>query len=834
MPKSSTSQIESDAQPLSPNTAVSAYQQDAMDRLLKQVHDLSQRNAALEQALQQIQTSKSWRLTEPLRQAAHIKRELFPLFRFRSQRFQLSPGRSMDLDSGSFKVIGPSPTILMHSASGVPGGWVRVRARLAPRGLSFYLYYKTAEGFSGRERALLNFFESGDNSALLRLPDSVKELRLDPFEAKEPFRVELFEVQELGKVQVAWAIFVKHARAAFSNPHAFRARLVKAWKVFRQGGLMALRAKLLQREYSPDYQEWVQKYDTLTDADRQAIRVQCDSFVSKPLISVVMPVFNTPGQWLEKAIASVERQLYPNWELCIADDASSDPQVRQILSAAQQRNPRIRVVYREKNGHISEASNSALQIAKGEFVALLDHDDELSEHALYMVVQLLNEHPETDMIYSDEDKMNVLGQRLNPYFKCDWNPDLFLQQNYICHLGVYRRTLLRQLGGFRAGFEGAQDWDLAWRVAERCGEDRIRHIPHVLYHWRLIEGSTAASASFKPYALEAQRRCVSEHLQRIGVQGAHVSILESIAHLRVEFPLPEVAPLVSIIIPTRDQLLYLRRCVESISAKSDYKNFEIIIVDNGSKEQATLEYLDELQKAGRARVLRDERPFNYSRLNNLAARQARGEVLAFLNNDLEVITPGWLREMLALLLRPGIGAVGARLLYPSELLQHAGVIMGINGVAGHNHKGIERYNPGYWNRAILTQNLSGVTAACMLIRREAFETVGGFDEGTLAVAFNDVDLCLKLRSRGYKITYTPYAELYHYESVSRGYETTPEKFVRFEGEVETMKQRWGAVLDKDPYYSPNLTLLNEDFGMAFPPRVKKPWTGLARSGDSRK
>jgi len=382
---------------------------------------------------------------------------------------------------------------------------------------------------------------------------------------------------------------------------------------------------------------------------------------------------------------------------------------------------------------------------------------------------------------------------------------------------------LSRWGDFRSGFDGAQDWDLFLRIADATSAERIRHIPHILYHWRVIEGSTAQSTGAKPYVLEAQRKSVQEHLTRMGESGATVEILESISHMRVRRAVPSPEPLVSLIIPTKDKVELVSRCVQGILENTSYRNVEVIIVDNRSEEQETFDFFKEVSCDPRVVIHRDDGPFNFSRLNNDAVKIAKGEILGFLNNDLEVIEPDWLAEMVVHAVRPRVGAVGARLLYPNGLLQHGGVVLGIGGVAGHNHKGILRHDPGYFNRAILPQNLSAVTAACMLVRKEVFAEVGGFEEGALAVAFNDVDICLKIRSKGYLVTYTPYAELYHHESASRGYETTPEKFARFEGEIETMRIRWKDVLDNDPYYNSNLTLLSEDFSFAFPSRAKKPW-----------
>jgi glycosyltransferase involved in cell wall biosynthesis len=531
-----------------------------------------------------------------------------------------------------------------------------------------------------------------------------------------------------------------------------------------------------------------------------------------------MPTYNAEPQWLIEAIESVREQLYPHWELCIADDASTDPRVRPILERYAAVDTRIKVVFRKSNGHISIASNSALELASGEYIALLDHDDLLSEHALFCVADVIACQPEAQLIYSDEDKIDIARRRLDPYFKCDWNEDLFLSHNMICHLAVYRAKMVDELGGFREGFDGAQDYDLALRCIERIESRHIVHIPRVLYHWRVHENSTAIGGSAKPYALEAGKKAISEHLQRRGINGA-VELLTDLRMYRVRYQLPKPLPMVSVIILTRNRFRFLQKCIDSILKKTTYPNYEIVIVDNGSDEPEILRYFQSFKANSKVRISHDERPFNFSSLNNDAVTSASGAVIALLNNDIEVISPEWLTEMVSHALRPDVGAVGAKLWYPNERLQHAGIVLGIGGVAGHAHKSLKRYQKGYYARESILQSFSAVTAACLVIRKEIFEKIGGFNED-LQVAFNDVDLCLRIREAGFRNIWTPYAELYHYESATRGYEDTSEKQIRFLKESAYMKQRWGDVLLNDPAYSPNLTLEHQDFSLAWPPRVE--------------
>ena len=568
------------------------------------------------------------------------------------------------------------------------------------------------------------------------------------------------------------------------------------------------------------YGRWIAAYDTVTPDDIAVMRRITLTLPKRPLISVVMPVYNTPERPLREAIESVRAQTYGHWELCIADDHSTDIHVRRVLSEYMKADHRIKVINRAENGHISRASNSALQIVAGEWIALLDHDDRLAPHALFCVADALNRHPKAKLIYSDEDKIGRDGKRRDPYFKCDWNPDLFLSHNLIAHLAVYRSDIVHDIGGFRVGFEGAQDYDLALRYVERLEASEIHHIPQVLYHWRMLSGSTSIQADEKPYAMAAGARALNEYLQRKGLRtkADYVNV-----GYRVRYELPQSVPNVTIIIPTHNGCDLLQRCVSSILTRTTYSNYEILIIDNGSDDSDTPCYLNELRKLKNVKIMRDERPFNYSALNNSAVAVASGSIVALVNNDIKVISSDWLGEMVSLALQPGVGAVGARLWYRDDRIQHAGVIVGLGGVAGHAHKFLRRGLPGHFHRANLLQSFSVVTAACLVVRKNVYLEVGGLNERDLAIAFNDIDFCLKLREAGYRNVWSPYAELYHDESASRGTENTPQKRARFASEVHYMRKRWAKRLDCDPAYSPNLSLDREDFSLAFPPRAEKPW-----------
>jgi GT2 family glycosyltransferase len=565
------------------------------------------------------------------------------------------------------------------------------------------------------------------------------------------------------------------------------------------------------------YDLWVRQYDTLDDATRQAIAARLARLEHPPLISLIMPVYNTPDQFLRAAVDSIRNQIYSHWELCIADDCSTEPHVGQILDEMAAADARIRVVRRSENGHISATSNSALEMATGDYVACVDHDDVLPEHALALSAIELAAHPDAGILYSDEDKLDHAGRRCDPFFKPDYDPLLLMGQNYVCHLCIFRRDLVTRVGGYREGFEGSQDWDLVLRVAELVEPAQVRHLPHVLYHWRQHDASTASALAAKPYAAEAGRRAVIEHLDRTGRTGT-VTRRPHAGHgfLRVAWDTPDPLPLVSVIIPTRDGHV-LRRCLESLLSLTTYPEFEVVVVDNSSRALPTLEFLRAYE--GRITVMRDERPFNYPALNNAAVTRTTGDVVCLLNDDTEVISGDWLTEMVSQVVQPEVGAVGAKLYYDDGRIQHGGVVLGIHGVAGHPQRGWDRLSAGYFGHLGVAQNLSAVTAACMVVRRAAWDEVGGLDEVNLPVAFNDVDFCLRLRAAGWRVVWTPYAELFHHESVSRGPDHVGPRAAEFVRETEYMLSHWAGTLSSDPFYNPNLTLVGEDFSLAWPPRV---------------
>lgn len=602
------------------------------------------------------------------------------------------------------------------------------------------------------------------------------------------------------------------------QPWQFRRLLRQVQTSLKTGGVRGLVHRLREQTFATsDYRRWVQAYDALTEADRAAIRRHIARLAYKPLISVVMPTYNTPERWLRLAIESVRKQLYPHWQLCIADDASSQPQVRRVLEEYRSQDVRITVAWRERNEHISAASNSALALVHGEFIALLDHDDELSELALYLVAVALNAHPETDVLYSDEDKIDDSGWRYDPYFKPDWNPELFVGQNFLSHLGVYRAARVKEVGGFRVGYEGSQDWDLAMRIIEHIPTSRIHHIPKVLYHWRAVFGSTALAMHQKDYASKAQAKLLADHFQR---KGENVELLPvGTSFWRVKYPLPQPAPLVSLVVTSRSQEGSLRRCVESVCRKTDYPSFELIIISDQPADSRTCAFLKDLAGERAVTFVQVAASSNEAMRQNLAVRRAHGTVMGFLDSTLEVIAPDWLTEIVSHALRPEVGAVGAMLYAPDDTILHAGLILDPEDGIGFAYAGKPRGYAGQVGRAWLSQNLSAISTTCLILRRQLFEEVGGFDETIPSYPWRSVDFCLKLKERGYRNVWTPYAELYCYETREKEWR----RIADGQEELARLQQRWGALLSCDPAYNPNLAVDRESFTLAFPPRVQGPW-----------
>ncbi|WKD48792.1 glycosyltransferase family 2 protein [Microbulbifer spongiae] len=734
----------------------------------------------------------------------------------------LEPFAEIELVNGwesglQWRSLGADPQFSLPGRRLLPG-WYMLELRLVHNQVSANasLYVDSGLGFSEEERYSLNCSSDRIVKRLLYFPKGVRTLRFDPMEDTGLFSIGhlqlIFLLPRFAHGLMAKRLIARHHSFRSFNRGEVLVRLKADASALRCNWInlgLARYAETFNRKCrGRAYREWIDQVEAL-----QLPSAQFATQIDGPLISIVLPTYNTRIEFLRACIDSVLAQSYTKWQLCIADDASTDLKVRECLSVYQDKDSRIQVVFRTKNGHISVASSSALELTTGDYIAFLDHDDTLPPHALQRVCEEIGKSPQAQLIYSDEDKINRAGYRFDPHFKPDWNPDLLLSNNYICHFTVLRADLVRKVGGLRSGVEGAQDHDLLLRCLPYLNAGNVVHIPEILYHWRAIEGSTALDCSEKSYTSEAGMKVLSNYLEseKLDAQVEQGFVPNT---YRICWNLPKKRPLVSLLIPTRDHYDILQPCVDKILSLTDYPNFELLILDNQSSCQKTLNYLEKVRTDPRVRVCCWDYSFNYSAINNFGVSQARGEIIGLINNDIEPINGSWLTEMVSQVCRPEIGCVGAKLYYPNDTIQHGGVILGIGGVANHAHKHFGRGEHGYFARLSLVQNFSAVTGACLLLRKSVFEEAGGLEEVKLPVAFNDVDLCLKVRELGYRNLWTPYAELYHHESISRGADDTLIKRRRMAAETAYMRKRWGGLLDRDPAYNPNLTLALEDFSLA--------------------
>lgn len=603
----------------------------------------------------------------------------------------------------------------------------------------------------------------------------------------------------MSRQKIAWIKMIKKL-----SPYTIR----KGILYLRHYGPKEFALKFTERFEASDvdYQKWFLEHRVTPEK----LAKQREKRWREPVvISIIVPVYKTPEVFLRQLILSVREQSYPYWELCFADGGEEERHTEEIIREYQRKDKRIRYQRLEKNMGISENTNAAIRMATGEYVALLDHDDLLEADALYEIAKEIRKK-KVDILYTDEDKITADGKEyFQPHFKPDFSLDLLRSNNYICHLFVARREIAQRVGGLRKEFDGAQDYDFIFQCVENS--ERIGHVPKVLYHWRTHRESTADNPASKLYAFEAGKRAIEQHLKRVGVE-AEVFHTKDYGFYRVKYR-QKGDPLVSILIPNKDQLATLKKCLESIWKLSTYRNIEILIVENNSEKKETFQYYKEIDGKKKVRVLYFEGAFNYSKINNYGVAHAKGEYVICLNNDMEVITPDWIEELLSHCQRKEVGVVGARLYYPDHTIQHAGIVIGMGGIAGSMFVGMDGRRSGYLHKAAIQQDMSAVTAACMMVKKHVFQEVNGFEE-KLAVAFNDVDFCLKVREKGYLIVYDPYVELYHDESKTRGAEDTKEKVRRFQGEIEYMRTRWMNLLKQgDPYYNPNLSLKKWDYSI---------------------
>lgn len=574
----------------------------------------------------------------------------------------------------------------------------------------------------------------------------------------------------------------------------------------------------LHERFEPEEVPYGPWYEAYVPDEAALEKQRHHHFEYSPLISVAVPAYRTPEKFLAQMIDSLLAQTYGNWELCIANGSPEDSAMKKVLEEYTKKDSRIRVSELTENKGIAGNTNAALEMAQGEFVGLLDHDDLLAPNALYEIVRALDEDRNLDAVYTDEDKVTTeLDEHFQPHLKPDFNLDLLRSNNYICHFFVVRRSIVQKVGGFCQEFDGAQDHDFIFRCIETA--EKVGHIPEILYHWRTHKASTADNPASKMYAFDAGKRAIEAHLKRTGTEGI-VSHTPDLGFFRVKYPV-QGQPLVSVIIPNKDEKETLKACIDSIREKTEYPNYEIIIVENNSTTDEIFQYYKELSQDPRIRLLRWKKEFNYSAINNYGVRHANGEYLLFLNNDVTVITPGWIKELLGVCRRPEVGAAGVKLIYPDNTIQHAGCVIGLGGIAGHMFVDMPANRTGYLHKASILQDMSAVTAACMMMKRTAFEEAGGFTE-KLSVAFNDVDLCLKVRKNHKLIVYDPYVQLYHMESKTRGAEDNKEKVRRFQEEIEYMRCQWIDILKKgDPYYNKNLSLTKWNYSLRPLPGMTK-------------
>lgn len=670
------------------------------------------------------------------------------------------------------------------------------------------VFFDFGWGFSENSSTILREVSFGHYQAFVKLPRKPKTVRLDPIDSTSTFEVTKFTIESVTKetLETLETFFVKD-KISFPN----RAK----------NFLLFLLARRLQR-FDPtesssasgntSYTTWQKRHDYISRKHKSALKQSVSALNNTPTISILMPVYNTPKALLDEAIQSVVDQVYTDWELCICNDASTTPHISKQLADWAAKDTRIKIVTHKKNGHISKASNSAFKLVTSDWVALLDHDDVLRENALAEIAIVINENPDCQIIYSDEDKIDDQSNRFDPHFKPDFSPELFRSMNYLNHLTVHRTDNIKTVSGWRHEFVGSQDYDLNLRIWE-CIEDRqIIHIPKILYHWRATQGSTALSVTEKEYTEDAALKALKDHIERTK-QRADILPIEGLPFYRTAYSIAEPKPLVSLIIPTKDKMDLLKGCLDSIVEKTRYENYEIIVIDNNSEEEKTLDYFSQIKRLKTARVYKYQKPFNFSAINNFGVKKAKGDIIGLINNDLEIITPGWMTEMVSWAQQDRVGCVGSKLYFGNETVQHGGVILGIGGVAGHSHKYFHRNQLGYFSRLKVTQNLSAVTGACLFVRKSIYDDLGGLDEDNLTIAFNDIDFCLRVRKAGYVNVWTPFAEMYHYESISRGAEDNPEKIARFNAELQYMRKTWRDELYSDPYYSPNLSRTHEDFSL---------------------
>ena len=749
-------------------TTIDVMEQTSKEQKLH-IQGLNQELELLHQELNSVVNSRSWKATRLLRECGNFLRRVKRKFKssvkllLGERRVDLVPIHHIASGEGSmWHSTGDDPQF--EWVKPIKDGWLRITyAGKAEKKVNIKLYYDDGGGMNPESFVTIGTLDETEtiHHAFIRLPSEIVRLRLDPGEVSQVFSIKNIKVRKVSRLEMMLLPVYRYVKNNGLKMSTIRSILIKSIRIVRNEGIKSLLNRA-EGMAVPQAGNSILEYDAFLKAEINAhdslatIIEVTSSFKYKPLISILVPVYNVEEKWLRSCVDSVRKQAYHNWELCLVDDCSTKPHIKKVLNEISTSDNRIRVAFREENGHISKTSNDALSMANGEFVALLDHDDELTYDALYENIKLLNEHPDADVIYSDEDKISTTGERHSPFFKPDWSPDMLMSQMYTCHLSVYRKSIVQEVGGFRVGYEGSQDFDLMLRVSEKT--NKIYHIPKILYHWRTIPTSTAMNSSSKNYTHLAGLRALEDTIKRRGLD-ARVESIDGYSNVFLVRYNASRNPKISIIIPTRDMTSTLSSCLNSIFEKTAYMNFEVIIIDNGSEDPSILELYTywRNREPDRFKVIEYNIPFNYSKLNNFGVQKSSGELILLLNNDVEVITPDWLDEMAGQAIRSNVGAVGACLYYPDNTLQHGGVITGLGGIAGHSHKHFSADQPGYFCRLKVVSNYSAVTAACLMIKKKTYEEVGGLEE-ELQVAFNDVDFCLKVKEKGYNNVWLPHVK----------------------------------------------------------------------------
>ena len=780
----------------------------------RELNKLRTTNQQLDHELHQLVNSKIVRLYAPVRALTQMLNKRFNINQWETENCRVEPGYYSALNNDPYLVSSDLTSCNLQ-------GWLYIEASIVFHGdispaPEFYFDY--GEGFSHVDMRTATWFQGRHAAGLIINVDrQIQRIRLDPHNEVCNFKVKNMQVRKISRLTALKLKYREFREVQMKLGRSEQQIIGSAIGSLFDGRLSHLNKHLDNADFEESinkempYLKWQQMIEKPATESMGSVKSRLAGLKRRPLFSIIMPTYNTDTELLEKCIDSVLGQSYPNWQLCVADDNSPKASVRKVLKKYSDKHSNIKCAFRTENGHISAASNSALTLADGDFIVLLDHDDELAEHALLSNAELINEHPEAKIVYSDEDKIDEQGNRFDPHFKCDFNRDLLYSQNYVSHLGVYDTALVKSVGGFRLGLEGSQDYDLLLRCVAKLSDKEIFHIPQVLYHWRAIEGSTAMASDQKDYTTLAGIKALQHHFAELG-KSTEVTQGFLPNTYNVRWKLKE-QPLVSLIIPTYNGYEITKNAIDSILQKTSYDHYEILLINNNSDCAKALAYFKEINTHPKVSVHDYPFPFNYSAINNFAVEKAQGDVVGLINNDVEVISPDWLTVMTEHAMRNDVGCVGAKLYYAEEKIQHAGVVLGIGGVAGHSHKYYERDAYGYFSRLSLTQNYSAVTAAALLVRKEVYNKVNGLNEKDLTVAFNDVDFCLRVRNAGYRNLWTPYAELYHHESISRGAEDSPEKVERFNKEVQYMIDTYGEQLTEDPCYSRNLTLEHEDFSI---------------------